>query len=85
MAGKIRNDKKLLNVKVTQKMKGLLYNVETHTINYHLKKIFADGELDENSVIRKFRITASDGKNYNINHYNLKAMKAYSGFLERFN
>ena len=41
---------------------GFLYNVETHTINYHLKKIFADGELDENSVIRKFRITASDGK-----------------------
>ena len=55
---------------------GLLYNVETHTVNYHLKKIFADGELDENSVIRKFRITASDGKNYNTNHYNLKAIIA---------
>lgn len=41
-----------------QKMMGLLYNVEAHTINYHLKKIFADGELDENSVIRKFRITS---------------------------
>ncbi len=40
----------------------LLYNVETNTINYHLKKVFADGELDEASVIRKFRITASDGK-----------------------
>lgn len=44
---------------LTQKMMGLLYNVETHTINYRLMKIFADGELDENSVIRKFRITAS--------------------------
>lgn len=64
------------NVWLTQKMMGLLYNVETHTINYHLKKIFADGELDENSVIRKFRITASDGKNYNTNHYNLKAIIA---------
>ena len=43
------------NVWLSQKTMGLLYFVETHTINYHLKKIFA-------SVIRKFRITASDGK-----------------------
>lgn len=57
-------------------MMGLLYNVETHTINYHLKKIFADGEIDENSVIRKFRITAADGKTYNTNHYNLSAIIA---------
>ena len=64
------------NVWLTQKMMGLLYNVETHTINYHLKKIFSDGEIDENAVIRKFRITASDGKSYNTNHYNLKAIIA---------
>ena len=64
------------NVWLTQKMMGILYNVETHTVNYHLKKIFNDGELDENSVIRKFRITASDGKSYNTNHYNLKAIIA---------
>lgn len=64
------------NVWLTQKMMGLLYNVETHTINYHLKKIFADGEIDESSVIRKFRITAADGKNYNTNHYNLSAIIA---------
>ena len=64
------------NVWLTQKMMGLLYNVETHTINYHLKKIFSDGELDEQSVIRKFRITASDGKNYDTNHYNLKVIIA---------
>ena len=64
------------NVWLTQKMIGLLYNVETHTINYHLKKIFADGEIDENSVIRKFRITAADGKTYNTNHYNLSAIIA---------
>ena len=55
---------------------GLLYNVEPHTINYHLKKIFSDSELEEQSVIRKFRITASDGKTYNTNHYNLKAIIA---------
>lgn len=52
------------NIWLTQKMMGTLYNVETHTINYHLKKIFSDTELDNNSVIRNFRITASDGKNY---------------------
>lgn len=64
------------NVWLTQKMMGLLYHVETHTINYHLKKIFGDGELEESTVIRKFRITASDGKTYNANHYNLKAIIA---------
>lgn len=64
------------NVWLTQKTMGLLYNMETHTVNYHLKKIFADGELEESSVIRKFRITASDGKCYNTNHYNLKAIIA---------
>jgi len=61
---------------LTQKMMGVLYNVETHTINYHLKKIFDDSELEEISVIRKFRITADDGKTYNTLHYNLKAIIA---------
>jgi hypothetical protein len=61
------------NIWLTQKMMGVLYKVETHTINYHLKKIFADSELQENSVIRNFRITASDGKTYKTKHYNLSA------------
>jgi hypothetical protein len=52
------------NIWLTQKMLGCLYNVETHTINYHLKKIFTDSELTEDSVIRNFRITAADGKSY---------------------
>lgn len=64
------------NVWLTQKMMGLLYNVESHTITYHLQKIFKDNELDANSVTRKFRVTASDGKSYNTNHYNLKAIIA---------
>lgn len=64
------------NVWLTQKMMGVLYNVETNTINYHLKKIFRDMELDEDSVIQKFRITAADGKTYETNHYNLKAIIA---------
>ncbi|HNW09837.1 MAG TPA: virulence RhuM family protein, partial [Candidatus Rifleibacterium sp.] len=46
------------------------------TINYHLKKVFADSELEEESVIRNFRITAADGKNYNTQHYNLSAIIA---------
>jgi hypothetical protein len=64
------------NVWLTQKMMGELYQVETHTINYHLKTIFADDELEEGAVIRKFRITAADGKTYNTLHYNLKAIIA---------
>lgn len=61
---------------ITQKMMGELYDVETHTINYHLKKVFSDSELEEAAVIRKFRITAADGKNYNTQHYKLPAIIA---------
>ena len=64
------------NVWLSQKMIAVLYNVEVNTINYHLKKLFNDNELDENAVIRNFRITAEDGKNYNTKHYNLKAIIA---------
>ncbi len=62
------------NIWLTQKMMGQLYDVETHTINYHLKKVFTDSELQEEAVIRNFRITASDGKNYDTRHYNLAAI-----------
>ncbi|MCF8157282.1 MAG: virulence RhuM family protein [Rhodoferax sp.] len=61
------------NVWLTQKMMGVLYAVETQTINYHLKKVFADSELEEDSVIRNFRITAADGKSYSTKHYKLAA------------
>lgn len=61
---------------LTQKMLAQLYDVETHTINYHLKKVFSDSELEEVSVIRKFRITAADGKSYNTQHYKLPAIIA---------
>ena len=64
------------NVWLTQKMLGTLYDVETHTIDYHLKKVFSDSELEQHSVIRNFRITAADGKNYNTQHYNLAAIIA---------
>jgi hypothetical protein len=48
------------NIWLTQKMMGVLYDVATHTINYHLKKVFSDSELQEESVIRNFRITATE-------------------------
>ena len=64
------------NVWLTQKMMAQLYDVEVPTINYHLKKVFSDSELQEESVIRNFRITAADGKNYATLHYNLAAIIA---------
>ena len=64
------------DVWLSQKMLGVLYDVETHTINYHLKKIFTDSELEEDAVIRNFRITAQDGKSYNTQHYNLSGIIA---------
>ena len=47
---------------LSQKMMAELFEVEVNTINYHIKEIFKSGELEEDSVIRKFRITVSDGK-----------------------
>ncbi|HEX3625590.1 MAG TPA: RhuM family protein [Verrucomicrobiae bacterium] len=64
------------NVWLTQKMMGLLYDVDVRTINYHLKKVFSDRELEEKSVIQFFRITAADGKSYDTQHYNLAAIIA---------
>lgn len=52
------------NVWLSQKMMAQLYDVEVPTINYHLKKVFDDSELDASAVIRNFRITAADGKTY---------------------
>lgn len=64
------------NIWITQKMLAVLYEVETNTINYHIKKIFEDSELEEDSVIRNFRITATDGKSYDTKHYNLQMIIA---------
>ena len=59
---------------LTQKRMAELFGVTVPTINEHLKNIFKTSELDENSVIRKFRTTAKDGKNYNTKYYNLDAV-----------
>jgi len=64
------------NIWLTQKMMAVLYDVSISAINQHLKKIFDDGELVEDSVIKKYLITAADGKQYNTKHYNLQAIIA---------
>lgn len=64
------------NIWLTQKMMATLYDVSVSAINQQLKKIFDDNELDENSVIKKYLITANDGKSYNTKHYNLQAIIA---------
>ena len=48
-----------------------LYNTSKANISEHIKHIFEDGELEEESVVRKFRTTATDGKSYNVTFYNL--------------
>jgi len=64
------------NIWITQKMMATLYGVETHTINYHIRKIFSDSEMQEGLVIRNFRITAADGKTYDTKHYALQMIIA---------
>lgn len=64
------------NVWLTQKMMAELYGVSVPAINQHIKNILEDGELTEDSVIKKYLITANDGKNYQANHYNLQMIIA---------
>jgi len=64
------------NVWLTQKMMAELYDVYIPAINQHLKTIFDDAELLENSVIKNFLITANDGKQYSTKHYCLQAIIA---------
>jgi len=61
---------------LTQKLISELFEKGRSTITEHLKKIFTDGELNENSVCRDFRHTAEDGKTYNTKYYNLRAITA---------
>lgn len=56
---------------LTQQQLADLYQSSKSNVSEHIKHIFDEGELQENSVVRKFRITASDGKSYNVQHYNL--------------
>ena len=56
---------------LTQKIMAELFQKDVRTINEHMQNIFAEKELDPESVIRNFRITAADGKSYETQHYNL--------------
>jgi len=48
-----------------------LFQSSKSNISEHIRHLFEEGELDQESVVRKFRTTATDGKNYDVNHYNL--------------
>ena len=56
---------------LTQDQIAMLFDKAKSTISEHIKHIFEEGELDEKSVVRKFRTTAADGKNYEVNYFNL--------------
>lgn len=58
----------------TQKAMGELFQCSTDNVGLHLKNIFAEGELDKDSVTEKFSATASDGKNYKTQFYCLDAI-----------
>ena len=64
------------NVWLTQKMMATLYDISIPAINQHLKRVFDDGELMPDSVIKEYLITADDGKQYRTKHYNLQAIIA---------
>jgi len=69
------------NIWLTQKVLSTLYDVEVHTINYHLKKIFEDNELEPMATIRKFRIVQIEGNRQvtrDVEHY------AFGKFIDKY-
>jgi len=64
------------DVWLTQAQLVEIYQSSKSNVSEHIKHIFEDGELDKISVVRNFRTTASDGKNYNVDHYNLDVIIA---------
>ncbi|HVC98258.1 MAG TPA: hypothetical protein VND64_31595 [Pirellulales bacterium] len=56
---------------LSQKAMAELFQKDVRTVNDHIRNIFEEGELRDSSVIRKYRITAADGKQYDTLHYNL--------------
>ncbi|MDR2206846.1 MAG: virulence RhuM family protein [Flavobacteriaceae bacterium] len=59
---------------LTQKLMATLFDCSSDNVSLHLKNIFKSKELDENSVVEEFSVTASDGKKYKTKHYNLDAI-----------
>ena len=67
------------NIWLTQKMMAALYDVDVRTISEHIKKVYADSELDEGATIRKFRIVQTEGSRQvsrEVNHYSLQMIIA---------
>ena len=67
------------NIWLTQKMMATLYDVDVRTINEHIKKIYSDSELEEDSTIRNFRIVQTEGScqvTRDTKHYNLQMIIA---------
>ena len=72
------------NIWLTQKMMATLYDVDVRTINEHIKKIYSDSELEEDSTIRNFRIVQTEGSRQvtrDTKHYNLQMIIAV-GFMK---
>ena len=76
--GNIKVDVNIQNedIWMSQDVMANLYDTTKNNISKHLKNIFDEGELQKNSVVKKFLTTANDGKNYNVLHYNLDAIIA---------
>lgn len=70
------------SVWLSQAQMSILFHKAKSTISEHIKAVFIDQELDKNAVVRNYRTTAIDGKNYNVEHYNLEMIIAV-GFLVR--
>ncbi|MDC0932668.1 RhuM family protein [Arcobacteraceae bacterium] len=83
-SGNIKVDVKFENESIwlSQKQLAIVFGKSVKTINEHIQNIFKEEELEENTVIRNYRITASDDKNYNVLHYNLDMIIAL-GFRVR--
>ena len=67
------------NIWLTQKMMAVLYDVETHTVNFHISTIYKDNELSESATIRNFRIVQTEGLRQvtrDVKHYNLQMIIA---------
>jgi hypothetical protein len=59
--------------------------LQDETISEHLQNLFEEGELEENAVVRNFRTTAADGKDYNVAHYNLEVVLQGPGSISNEN
>lgn len=69
---------------LTQAQMVELFQSSKANVSEHIRNVFAEGELEEDSVVRKFRTTAADGKNYQVKHYNLDVIISVGGkSLER--